>query len=237
MPEQNPPNRVQTRPKNADQHPGLAIKRKRRTQAEIARDQEIEQKKKEADEKLTERKLRAMATLEDRISANDDRARVGMADERPRPRPRIANKPAKQTKPVSDPDMPNDEDPTTSHPSADDENGTIDPSQVSDEGSGSNDDNFKPPTDDETEDDDEELEEPEDDDFDLDEDVDELPKKKKKRLTDVRDAVRAYRQPSGVVVEGESAHILIYALYSQCVTDDQQSNSHHLPKPKAKTIR
>jgi hypothetical protein len=82
-----PTSRIQTRAKNADQHPGYLVKRKRRTQAQMQADREQAQKDLEEAEKLRESKLRLVASLEDGIAANDTQAQAGIAKIRPKPRP------------------------------------------------------------------------------------------------------------------------------------------------------
>jgi hypothetical protein len=73
--------RLQTRTKNADQHPGLAVpKRKRRTQAEMKEAREKEKVEADAAKKKKEEKLLAAAKLEDTIIAKDKRAAMGTAD-------------------------------------------------------------------------------------------------------------------------------------------------------------
>ena len=73
-----PPERIQTRAKNATQHPGNAIpKRKRRTKAEMIRDQEREQLEKDAAEKLKRGRLQSLASLEGKIAKEDAQAHTG----------------------------------------------------------------------------------------------------------------------------------------------------------------
>jgi hypothetical protein len=82
-----PTSHIQTRAKNADQHPGYLVKRKRRTQAQMQADREQAQKDLEEAEKLRESKLRLVASLEDGIAAKDTKAQAGIAKIHPKPRP------------------------------------------------------------------------------------------------------------------------------------------------------
>jgi hypothetical protein len=73
--------RIQTHAKNADQHPGLVVtKRKRRTPAQMDEDRNNEKKEREERAKLQEDKLRRIARLEDELSARDFQARQGIVD-------------------------------------------------------------------------------------------------------------------------------------------------------------
>jgi hypothetical protein len=76
---------MKTRPSNIDQHPGLAVaatKRKRRTKAEMKADQEYQQQQQQANEKLLEKKIRVVASLEKNISARDQQTHKGVAETR-----------------------------------------------------------------------------------------------------------------------------------------------------------
>jgi hypothetical protein len=85
--------RIQTRTKNADQHPGLVVsKRKRRTQAEMKEAREREQKKKDELEMLRREKVRDLAALETRISQKDVQTTAGAHTVRPKPRAKVPKK-------------------------------------------------------------------------------------------------------------------------------------------------
>jgi hypothetical protein len=96
------PPRVQTRAKNADQHPGLAVpKRKRRTKAEMEEDRNRKKIEKEAAEKAKQDKILAAARLENAIEANDKQAAAGIADmKRVVPIPKKAKKSTPAKNPV-----------------------------------------------------------------------------------------------------------------------------------------
>jgi hypothetical protein len=79
------PERIQTRPKNINQHPGLVIsKRKRRTQAEMDEERAKENQEMEAKKRVHEGKLRRIADLEDDLAAKDLQAQEETAGTRPR---------------------------------------------------------------------------------------------------------------------------------------------------------
>ena len=74
------PSRPQTRVKNANQHPGDAIlKRKRRTKVEMAEVREKQRLELEAEKKENEERLQATAKLENEITAMDKQAATGTA--------------------------------------------------------------------------------------------------------------------------------------------------------------
>ena len=74
------PSRLQTRAKNANQHPGDAIvKRKRRTKAEMEVAREQDRQIAEAAKKVKEEQIQAAAKMEDEIVARDKRAAGGIA--------------------------------------------------------------------------------------------------------------------------------------------------------------
>jgi hypothetical protein len=75
-----PPERVQTRAKNVNQHPGLVVpKRKRRTQAEIRDDNEREKKERDEVQQQKEKQMRKLASLEDALKEKDLKANAGQA--------------------------------------------------------------------------------------------------------------------------------------------------------------
>jgi hypothetical protein len=79
------PAHLQTRAKNADQHPGLAVpKQKRCTQAEMNEAREKQRLEAEAAKKDKEEKLLAVAKLEDAIAARDKLAAGGTVDRQAR---------------------------------------------------------------------------------------------------------------------------------------------------------
>jgi capsule polysaccharide export protein KpsE/RkpR len=80
-----PLERIQTRTKNADQHPGLVVsKRKRRTRVEMDEYREKEKQEAEAHRRAHEVKLRKIARLEDNLALKDLQAQEGTASTRPR---------------------------------------------------------------------------------------------------------------------------------------------------------
>jgi hypothetical protein len=82
MPRSTSVNRVTTRSTNVDKHPGAIQetgKRKRRTQAEIVRDEAAKQAEKDAAEARKKEGIQNIALLEDQMAAEDA--------ERDKPRP------------------------------------------------------------------------------------------------------------------------------------------------------
>jgi hypothetical protein len=74
--------RIQTRAKNANQHPGLGLlgpKRKRRTQVEMQKDREQEAEEKKAGDELRQKKMRSIASMEDDLTRKDHKANAGVA--------------------------------------------------------------------------------------------------------------------------------------------------------------
>src|SRR5580658_9018173 len=79
--------RMQTRPANADQHPGqVVVKRKRRTKAEMDAARTEERASQDEKEKLKAELMKNIARLEDELAQKDAKDRAGQ--ERPRPRPK-----------------------------------------------------------------------------------------------------------------------------------------------------
>lgn len=71
-----PTERPTTRAKNANQHPGMIGQtRKRRTKAEIARDEALLLAKKEAEKKRKDEGIARVAQMEDKMAINDANVR------------------------------------------------------------------------------------------------------------------------------------------------------------------
>jgi hypothetical protein len=81
--------RMQTRPANANKHPGadfLSPKRKRRNANEVMRNKQLKAEEKERKKSEQQAKINRIAALEDRMAEED--VSVSDAPSRPRPRPR-----------------------------------------------------------------------------------------------------------------------------------------------------
>jgi len=87
MSEPEPTTHIQTRPKNANQHPGLMVKRRRRTQAEMKEARDQKNQEKDDLERLRQEKVRDLAALEEKIGKRDVQAIAGAHTVRPKPRP------------------------------------------------------------------------------------------------------------------------------------------------------
>jgi len=82
--------RVQTRPANADRHPGEVItttKKRRRTKAEMEAARAEERASQEVKDKAQAELLKTIARLEDQLAQSDAKGRTSIR-ERPRPQPR-----------------------------------------------------------------------------------------------------------------------------------------------------
>jgi hypothetical protein len=82
--------RPQTRAKNANQHPGLLVKKKRRTQAEMKAAREQAMLEAEAAKQEKEKKLQDIAKLENAIAEKDRKDAEGVADKVTRALPSVA---------------------------------------------------------------------------------------------------------------------------------------------------
>jgi hypothetical protein len=81
-----PSSRIATRTSNADKHPGLQGKRKRRTKAEMDEDRQLKAEEKERKKSDNEKKIARIAVLENKMAVEDVETREAPAP-RPHPRP------------------------------------------------------------------------------------------------------------------------------------------------------